>query len=125
MSSKITHLKSHNDGWWLNKAVDVDSKPRELGLGLVTLAAGGVRFVDAKTTARSGGAFANALAQGLISGPFASQAEALGVKPEPVKAPVEAKIEEPVKAQETVDPESVEDLEKTEKKPAVAKKAKP
>ena len=121
MSSKIAHLKSHNDGWWLNKAVDADSKPRELGLGLVTLGAGGVRFVDAKTVARSGGAFANAVAAGLISGPFASQGEALGVKPEPAKAPVE----EPVKTQEAVDPEAVEDLEKTDKKSAAAKKAKP
>jgi hypothetical protein len=124
MSSKIAHLKSHNDGWWLNKAVDADSKPRELGLGLVTLGAGGVRFVDAKTVARSGGAFANAVAAGLISGPFASQGDALGVKPEPAKAPVEAKVEDPVKTQESVDPEAVEDLEKTDKKSA-AKKAKP
>lgn len=107
MSSKITHLKTHGDGWWLNKAVDADGKPRGLGLGLVTLAAGGTRFVDAKTVARSGGAFRNAEAAGLITGPFASQAEALGGVKATVKEPVrepEDVVEPVVEAEPVVEP---------------------
>lgn len=115
MSSKITHLKTHNDGWWLNKAKDGNGKPRDLGLGLVTLPAGGTRFVDAKTVARSGGAFKNAEAAGLITGPFASQAEALGgAKTEAPKATVEPEAVEAPKA--TVEPDEETKPAESEKK---------
>lgn len=67
--------KGHIDGWWRNRALDANGAPRALNLGLVSLAPGAVRFVDAKTVVRSGGAFDNAKAAGLVVGPFASQGE--------------------------------------------------
>lgn len=118
VSSKITHLKGHGDGWWRNTSAD-----RELGLGLVTLAPGAVRFVDAKTVARSGGAFDNAISAGRLAGPFASREAAEGrvetvapappdpapVAPTPAPEPVAAEPEVIASPADPVTPEPVAD----------------
>jgi hypothetical protein len=131
VSSKITHLsKGHGDGWWRNMSAD-----RELGLGLVTIAAGAVRFVDAKTVARSGGAFDNAMTRGLLTGPFASREEAEGraasadASPAPAPAfspPAPATIEEPAAPATASDPDPEQEpaVSDADAQPAVAAKKK-
>jgi hypothetical protein len=111
--------KGHVDGWWRNQALDGNGAPRALNLGLVSLAPGSARFVDAKTVDRSGGAFDNAKSAGLVAGPFATEAQATAPAaksapaPKPEPTPPAAEDDEPAPAPAPKSEESAPVAEET------------
>ena len=82
--------KNDATGWYVNVSKDKNGQPEALNLGVVTIRAGAMRFIEHRLIERSHNAFDNARKAGRLHGPLKSQAEAeklLGISAPPVAPP--------------------------------------